>query len=384
MVARISPSRNKRPGTASRSSKNRLISSNNWLRKKSFLIFIALFAVIGSVVTYRSFALEVDPDLILASYTVEKPSTITKDASGNITYNSISSSNIVLKDGTLLCDDGNAQGDVTMGRLNKPQLNNLYNALDMLDIETLPDNIAPPGTKAFVNNYSGFMLTKGDEATAVDVYPGSSQPSILSTMQNKMQQVCSTASVRQKRGMESRKPKQPRRRQNNVSALNRASGYSKNALQQVADLFMPHAGASPAAETGWEADYDTTAKQRDAVNYVRGLGGLQGLKAEGCLNILAGRVAWANAHFNRLFHSNGGNLIGAFEDQYAPCPNQYWLSLGENVGTGSSSDQIFQAYLNSAGHRANILNPKFNRVGTYAYKNTSTGQIYTATWFAQW
>lgn len=40
-----------------------------------------------------------------------------------------------------------------------------------------------------------------------------------------------------------------------------------------------------------------------------------------------------------------------------------WFRIGENVGYGSSEATLFQAFLNSPGHRANLLRPEYNRVG---------------------
>ncbi len=40
-----------------------------------------------------------------------------------------------------------------------------------------------------------------------------------------------------------------------------------------------------------------------------------------------------------------------------------WYRIGENVGYGGSEATVFQAFLNSTGHRANILRPEYNRVG---------------------
>jgi uncharacterized protein YkwD len=37
--------------------------------------------------------------------------------------------------------------------------------------------------------------------------------------------------------------------------------------------------------------------------------------------------------------------------------------LGENVGSGPSVEAIQAAFMNSPGHRANILNPEFNWAG---------------------
>ncbi len=43
-----------------------------------------------------------------------------------------------------------------------------------------------------------------------------------------------------------------------------------------------------------------------------------------------------------------------------------WMKLGENVGYGGSIAQVHQAYLNSPGHKANIMDPSFTSMGTAA------------------
>lgn len=40
-----------------------------------------------------------------------------------------------------------------------------------------------------------------------------------------------------------------------------------------------------------------------------------------------------------------------------------WRVIGENVGYGPTAAILQQAYMNSPGHRANILDPEYNRVG---------------------
>jgi uncharacterized protein YkwD len=50
-----------------------------------------------------------------------------------------------------------------------------------------------------------------------------------------------------------------------------------------------------------------------------------------------------------------------------------WRSLGENllVGPGMSGGAAENAWMASAGHRANILNPSFNRIGVAATMDSS-------------
>jgi uncharacterized protein YkwD len=64
--------------------------------------------------------------------------------------------------------------------------------------------------------------------------------------------------------------------------------------------------------------------------------------------------AWSSrlAGEQRLFHS------------YLPDGIGYpWNRLGENVGYGYSIEQVHGAFMGSPGHRANILDGGFNRIG---------------------
>lgn len=63
-----------------------------------------------------------------------------------------------------------------------------------------------------------------------------------------------------------------------------------------------------------------------------------------------------------------------------------WTKLGENVGMGGSIVQVHQAYMNSSGHRRNILDPAFTQMGAGAvwgkcggYTRVFTVQVFMAT-----
>jgi uncharacterized protein YkwD len=56
-----------------------------------------------------------------------------------------------------------------------------------------------------------------------------------------------------------------------------------------------------------------------------------------------------------------------------------WRALGENVGYGGSISQVHNAYMNSSGHRANILDGRWNYMGTgvaYGCGRTFTVQVF--------
>ena len=59
-----------------------------------------------------------------------------------------------------------------------------------------------------------------------------------------------------------------------------------------------------------------------------------------------------------------------------------WQMLGENVGRGGSVDAIHNAFMNSAPHRRNILESRFNQVGIGTYI-ASDGRIYVTEIFAK-
>ncbi|MBI3838217.1 MAG: CAP domain-containing protein [Planctomycetia bacterium] len=50
--------------------------------------------------------------------------------------------------------------------------------------------------------------------------------------------------------------------------------------------------------------------------------------------------------------------------------------VGENIAMGqNSSSEVINSWMNSSGHRANILNPGYTRIGVAAY-TTPEGTIY--------
>ncbi len=61
-----------------------------------------------------------------------------------------------------------------------------------------------------------------------------------------------------------------------------------------------------------------------------------------------------------------------------------WRKIGENVGYGGSIEIVHDAYMNSPGHRANILDPAFNFVGTGVAEDPDSGRVYTVQVFVKY
>ena len=56
-----------------------------------------------------------------------------------------------------------------------------------------------------------------------------------------------------------------------------------------------------------------------------------------------------------------------------------WAKLGENVGVGPDNPTVWNAFLHSAEHYANLVDPAFNRVGRRAWPSTATAPSGPAT-----
>ena len=109
---------------------------------------------------------------------------------------------------------------------------------------------------------------------------------------------------------------------------------------------------------------------QNEMNADRQAHGLRALPTHEQLNQKA--QAWAEklARDGKLSHSNLASGVPS-------C----WRSLGENVGYGSTAAQVEDAYMNSSGHRANILDAKWKYVGVGYAKRGSL--VFTVQVFMQ-
>ncbi len=111
----------------------------------------------------------------------------------------------------------------------------------------------------------------------------------------------------------------------------------------------------PSALTACESNRGELDAVRNDINASRAEAGLPALRENVALDVKADGWAQTLRNSCRIWHSN-----------LADGAPREWRKLGENVGMGGSIDQIHTAYMNSPGHRANILDPAYNQVGTAA------------------
>lgn len=112
---------------------------------------------------------------------------------------------------------------------------------------------------------------------------------------------------------------------------------------------------------------ESTDRERDEVislvNQSRAEAGLGQLRTNVVLNLKADRWAQKLRSDCALSHSKLSD--GAPKE---------WMKLGENVGYGGTIEQVHEAYLNSPGHRANIMDPSFTSMGAAAVWGDCDGQ----------
>lgn len=121
--------------------------------------------------------------------------------------------------------------------------------------------------------------------------------------------------------------------------------------------------ASPAAAAPESAEWEFF----DMMNAERQANGLPALQ-------MVGGIADIAEQWTGVMVGNGGlshrpdlpNRVAVY------APN--WRRLGENVGRGGTVAAVHQAFMNSAGHRANILEPQYNYVGIGA--TVANGQVW--------
>jgi uncharacterized protein YkwD len=117
------------------------------------------------------------------------------------------------------------------------------------------------------------------------------------------------------------------------------------------------------------------ARLFELTNQSRAANGLGPLAYDGAATGVA--RAWAQELANSGNLRHNPNLVAQVDAHVT----RDWTRLGENVGYAGSIDSVHNAYMNSAGHRANILGA-YNRVGVGAARG-GDGRVWTTVVFLQ-
>jgi uncharacterized protein YkwD len=121
------------------------------------------------------------------------------------------------------------------------------------------------------------------------------------------------------------------------------------------------AAAGAAAPTGSAASVAYVNRIVVLVNARRVAAGLRPLIVSPCATRFAAPWSAHMAATNTLVHQSLAPMMR--------CPAR---GAGENIAYGNvSADQMMSMWMNSPGHRANILNPRFTRIGVGAVRTAS-------------
>ena len=132
--------------------------------------------------------------------------------------------------------------------------------------------------------------------------------------------------------------------------------------------------AKPATSTSTNGDYSAFQnKVLELVNVERAKNGLKPLTMNANLNKTATLKSQDMAKLNYFSHTSP--TYGSPFDMMKKYGISY-RTAGENIAMGQTTpEQVMQGWMNSSGHRANILNSSFTQLGVGVAKN-SNGQLY--------
>jgi len=110
------------------------------------------------------------------------------------------------------------------------------------------------------------------------------------------------------------------------------------------------------------------------VNTIRASNGLRGLANSPALTRSAQWKSLQMAHYRYLAHSDLGRRD--FADRIYECGYPAGSSVGENVAYGNNAKGVVTAWMDSPGHRRNILDPRWSFTGVAVALTPGTGVPY--------
>jgi hypothetical protein len=136
-------------------------------------------------------------------------------------------------------------------------------------------------------------------------------------------------------------------------------------------LYFTYASPTPGMYGSIEQD------QVNRINNRRASIGRSALKHIECLNSVAEQHTIEMVNRGSIYHTPNDTFISRVNSK---CGGT-WSILGENVGSGYDSASLFNAFMSSASHKANIEDTRFAKVGLGAYYATD-GRLFITQIFA--
>lgn len=336
------------------------------LSKGRKIVFILLFVAIGTLIVGNSFArqttdykLDQPTELSVLSLSDNKPTVISKDSRGKVSYESRSKSVNITTEGMVYCTPED-NGQIKIARITSRQLSKLLDEVTRTGID--PKDTLQADEATVISNTK--MLQVSLDNDPVKVATNRSKPSAkFKQIENTIQQLCKNA--------------QEVIPDNAVPVFTPSSDVIEIDPPSTGFNLISKVSAGGEAPAGPQFNAAVEDDQIRLINHERKIRGIGLLGKSNCLTTAARKWSRHMALVNNLYHSQ---LQQSVESE---CGTGWWRKIGENVGKSQDSAGVFQAYMNSPGHRANILDNTFQRVGVGAayYKHPSSS--WTILWTTQ-
>ncbi|MDI6098762.1 CAP domain-containing protein [Actinoplanes sp. NEAU-A12] len=160
-----------------------------------------------------------------------------------------------------------------------------------------------------------------------------------------------------------------------AAARSQAQPKSTVTKQRVKSSAPAPNSTTKAPSGGDTASSAVAAEVVRLVNVERQKAGCSGLSSESRLEAAAQKHSELQAERNSMSHQLPGE---AGMSDRVTAEGYRWRSVGENVAAGySSAASVMDGWMNSPGHKANILNCGFKEIGVGLAKSSSGTQYWT-------
>jgi len=146
-----------------------------------------------------------------------------------------------------------------------------------------------------------------------------------------------------------------------ISSVSKASNMNNTASTGNSNTISSNSSTTPSTNSGSSSDTGTgLQKAVDLLNADRLANGLAKLQVNAKLNTVAQKHAQDMITRNFFSHTNPDGQSPFDRIKQAGIP---YSAAGENIAGDKSVQAAEVAFMNSSGHRANILNPSYTSVG---------------------
>ncbi len=344
-------------------------------KRSYFYIFLVVFIAIGSYLAVS----EASPKKgnsgfknkasLQVSYSDEKPVSVLRGSSGKITYVSRPRTISVSENNTLFCTPED-NGEITSRTLSQSEQAQLKNRIAESRSDKPQDEQRTPSSN--INNTKVIFVKDGASAKAVDEKPLGQSNEYIDQTATFLEGLCNVAS----NAIDDKDV--PVWTDNDIVS----SHGDGSLLNRVGRLVVPtaHAGGETTAN-----GVDTAAEnqQHFLINQARQQIGLPSYTRSSCLDAAAREWSTIMARDRWLRHSYP---VAALPNKY--CGVNSWSALGENVGVAptpysidpavsiQTSTTLFNAFMASPAHKANIVNTGYTQLGVGAHKSSDGKLLY--------